>query len=83
MNSDRESIVAMSPFAVTSQRYAEVMLHSDRAFEKIGFNATYYVVDKYSKGESERSQHSNEHVILTYKYNNGPSVELYGTPCEI
>ncbi|XP_031570637.1 uncharacterized protein LOC116304951 isoform X2 [Actinia tenebrosa] len=38
-----------NPFAVVSPlRSAEVILYSDRAFEKIGFNGTYYVIDKRS-----------------------------------
>lgn len=43
-----------SSFAVESQRSAEVILHSDRAFEKKGFNATYFVMDKYSRSECQR-----------------------------
>ncbi|XP_031574157.1 mucin-like protein isoform X2 [Actinia tenebrosa] len=53
-----------SHFAVISIRSAKVRLHSDRAFEKIGFNATYYVIDNYSKGINLRVKSSTATELM-------------------
>lgn len=38
-------------FAVITPTSANVMLHSDTGIEKTGFNATYFTIDKNSKGK--------------------------------